>query len=156
MIPTIKNNVLLSFLAFLLIMFGACSGDTDQKQTTDTENNGLTAFELQHGIGPVTEEVELGEFKQEMADRGRQIFQMKCEACHMADTRIVGPPLGDVLERRSPAFVMNMILNPGEMTREHPEGIKLMQEYMAPMPFQNVTVDDARAIVEYLRIISDE
>ncbi len=51
---------------------------------------------------------------------------------------------------------MNMIMNPDEMTRKHPEGRKMMQEYMSPMPYQNVTVEQARAIVEYFRTIEPE
>lgn len=31
------------------------------------------------------------------------------------DERYVGPPLGDILERREPAYVMNMILSPEKM-----------------------------------------
>ena len=31
----------------------------------------------------------------------------------------------------------------------------MMQEYMAPMPYQNVTVEQARAIVEYFRTLEE-
>lgn len=71
--------------------------------------------------------------------------------CHNMEGRMVGPELGDVMERRSPEFVMNFILNPSGMTREHPVGQELLQEYMTAMPYQNVKEDEARAIVEFLR-----
>jgi mono/diheme cytochrome c family protein len=90
-----------------------------------------------------------------MADRGQELFEFNCEACHMISDRFVGPPLGDVLERRSPAFVMNMILNPEQMAREHPEGQALLAEYPLVMPYQNVSEDEARAIVEYLRTVME-
>ena len=141
------------FIVLIAISFTACSsGDEDRpSQTTQPSEPEFTAFELEHGIGPVTEVVELGELNAELVAKGKDIFLMKCDACHNMDSRMVGPPLGDVLENRSAAFVMNFILNPSGMARQHPEGKKLLAEYMTPMPFQNVSKDEARAIVEYLR-----
>src|SRR5690625_1432987 len=137
------------------ILTTACGSGGDDGQrisaTVAGEGGGLTAFEMEHGIGPVTEELDLGVVDAVRASEGRNIFQTKCEACHNMDSRMVGPALGDVLERRSPEFVMNMILNPSGMTQDHPEGQKLLREYFTAMPFQNVSMDEARMIVEYLR-----
>lgn len=133
----------------------SCSSDSPQQQA---EGNGnqvqeteFTEFELKHGIGPVTERITLGELDLEKVARGQAIFNSKCTACHEFDRRFVGPPYKDILERRSPEFVMNFILNPGEMARRHPEGKKLLAEFLTVMPFQNVSKDEARAIVEYFR-----
>jgi mono/diheme cytochrome c family protein len=137
-----------------LFLFIACGNDneTQQNRNQGETHNGLTEFELEHGIGPVTERVEINDqIDPAMVDQGRSVYQMKCEACHNMEGRMVGPQLGDVLDKRSPEFVMNFILNPSGMTREHPVGQELLQEYMTPMPFQNVTQDEARAIVEFLR-----
>lgn len=60
--------------------------------------------------------------------------------------------IGTVLDRRSPAYVMNMILNPERMVAEHPEARAMLAEYMTPMANQNLTEEEARAIVEYFRI----
>jgi len=49
-----------------------------------------------------------------------------------------------------------MILNPAEMIQKHPETKKLLAEYSVPMTFQNVTKDDARAILEYFRTCEDK
>jgi hypothetical protein len=46
-----------------------------------------------------------------------------------------------------------MILNPDEMVKKHPEVKAMLAEFYVPMTFQNVTEDDARAILEYLRTI---
>ncbi len=86
-----------------------------------------------------------------MAARGEGIFTTKCAACHKLGERYVGPPLGEVLARRTPAFVMNMILNPEEMIQKHPEVRALLAQYANAMPNQNVNEDEARAILEYLR-----
>ena len=111
---------------------------------------GLSAAQLEHGIGPVTA-FEVGPIDPAMAATGEELFRLKCTACHKLDERYIGPPLGDVTTKRSPAFVMNMIMNPEEMTQKHPEARALLAEYVAPMANQSLTQEEARAILEYLR-----
>jgi cytochrome c len=110
----------------------------------------LTPEQLENGIGPVRE-VELGELDAALAARGEDRFQTMCYACHRLGERYVAPKLGDVLERRTPEYVMNMILNPVEMTTRHPDARALLAEFMTQMPNQGLTEEDARAIVEYIR-----
>lgn len=147
----------ISTLACLLLV--GCGGDQgapssqSSSQQPAASPSGLTPFEVQHGIGPLKTEVALAAPSQELADKGKAIFDSKCAACHKLDSRYVGPQLGDVLDRRSPTYVMNMILNPQEMAQRHPEGKKLLAEYLTVMPFQNVSQDDAAALVEYLRSV---
>jgi len=113
---------------------------------------GLTAFQLEHGIGPVTEPITLpAEVNHELAEAGEEVFTQKCSACHKLEEKYIGPALGEVLERRTPAFVMNMILNPQEMIEQHPVIKQLLAETMSFMPNQNLTRDEARAVVEYIR-----
>ncbi len=111
----------------------------------------LSEFERQHGIGPVKEEMSLGPIDPQKVEKGQEIFKTKCATCHKMDKRFTGPALGGVLERRSPEYVMNQILNPEEMAKAHPAAKKLVAEYMTIMTFQNVSRDDARAVLEFLR-----
>ena len=111
----------------------------------------LSAFELEHGIGPVKEPVVLGPVDAALAATGKGIFEQKCSACHKMESKYVGPALGEVTTRRSPAFIMNMILNPMEMVERHPVGKQLLAEHMTFMADQNLTQDDARVVLEYLR-----
>jgi len=111
----------------------------------------LSPFQLEHGIGPVTEPVALAGFDEELAEEGEELFETKCSACHKLGERYVGPPLGDVLDRRSPTYVLNMVLNPQEMYERHPEAKQLLAEYLSYMPNQGLTREQARAVVEYLR-----
>jgi len=144
-------TILLS-IGFLLTI-QACGDDETTDRSADTQmEEGLTGFELEHGIGPITERIEIDEeINEELLTKGRNIYEMKCEMCHNMEGRMVGPELGTVLERRSPEFVMNFILNPGRMAQDHPEGQKMLREYFTVMPFQNVKEDEARAILEFLR-----
>jgi cytochrome c len=111
----------------------------------------LTAFEMEHGVGPVKEVVKLGAADPKVAEQGKAVFTAKCTACHKMGEKYVGPALGEVLTVRTPAYVMNMILNPQEMVERHPVAKQLLAEHMTFMANQAVTVEDARAIVEYLR-----
>jgi cytochrome c len=142
---------------FLLTLL-ACGGDGNgaPEAAPEPSEPGLTAFQAEHGIGPFTTEVTLdGPVDAELARAGEEIFQLYCESCHMMDERFIGPSLGDVLERRSPTFVLNMIMNPEQMAREHPEGQRMLQEYPLIMPYQNITEEQARALLEYLRTAGD-
>jgi len=71
--------------------------------------------------------------------------------CHKMDTTYVGPSLGEVTTRRTPAYIMNMILNPQEMVEKHPVAKKLLAERMTFMANQGLTLAEARAVLEYLR-----
>lgn len=132
---------------------GSGSGNQSTEQDSATENS-LSAFEQEHGIGPVTEKIELGAVDEALAKQGEKIFETKCSACHKLDERYVGPAQRDIMDRRSPEYVMNMILNPAEMVEEHPEAKKMLAEFMTPMPNQNLSRDEARSIVEYFRYMN--
>lgn len=123
---------------------------------TQAEGHDLTPFELEHGIGPYTQEVELGPVDAALAAQGEEQYTMLCESCHRLEDRFVGPALGGVLERRSPTYVLNMMLNPQEMTSRHPAAKQLLAEYMTIMPNQQLKKDQARAILEHLRTVQLE
>jgi len=124
--------------------------------STVSTPDGLTPFQVEHGIGPITEAVRLpAAVDKQMAEKGEEVFEQKCAACHKMGERYVGPALGEVLERRSPTFVMNMALNPQGMVDKHPVTRKLLAEFFTPMPNQNITPDQARQVVEYLRTQGD-
>lgn len=154
--PHLKS--LIAVLAIALL--GGCGGEDAQANapgTADTDEGAaapaaaeLTSTELEQGIGPIRD-LELGPVDEELAEEGQEAFTMKCSACHKLDQRFVAPPLGDVLERRRPEFVMNMILNADEMVQRHPEVRELLAEYFTPMTVQVQEESEARAILEYLR-----
>ena len=146
-----------AFTSCLLATALACSSGEatpDHSAASDATQpaaGGLSAFETEHGVGPVTAPVELGAIDGDLAHEGQEVFESKCSACHKMEERYVGPALGDVTVRRTPAFIMNMILNPEGMTARHPDAKKLLGEFMTQMPNLGVTQDEARQVVEYLR-----
>ncbi len=106
------------------------------------------------GVGPVTSMTFDEEIDMELAKAGETKYQMICTACHMVGQRMIGPDLTGVYERRSPEWVMNMILNPDGMLKEDPIAKALLEEYNgALMLNQNLSEADARALAEYLRTL---
>lgn len=155
-----KNYVILLVLtSFFYFNCGSENKpETDQKNhdSMGHEHHGLSDFELENGIGPIKQKIDLPPLNKTLAKDGEKIFSEKCASCHKLDERYVGPAKRDILKRRTPEYVMNMILNPEEMSKVHPEAKKMLAEYLTPMPFQNVTVEDAQKLLEYFRLVGDE
>lgn len=140
------------------LLLAACGGSADSAKTPAPPpapagggDGDLTAFQVEHGIGPVTEVLTLAAVDPKLAAQGSSLFETKCTACHKIAERYVGPALDEVLTRRSPTYVMNMILNPNEMIERHPAAKQVLAEYMTMMANQGLTVEEARAVLEYLR-----
>lgn len=155
----IFSAVLITTIVFVLtFMLSSCGGDEQKaadfsksKSVNTDLTGGLSEFELENGIGPVKQKLELGPIDPKLVKKGEEIFNTKCVACHKLDERYVGPPQRDVIKRRTPEFIMNMMLNPQEMQEKHPVVKKLLAEYMTQMTNQNLSFDDSRAILEYFR-----
>lgn len=107
------------------------------------------------GIGPVKEEMKLTPVDANLYAKGEQIFNVKCIACHKFGSRLVGPPLKDVTKRRRPEWIMNQILNPLEMTQKDKVSKELFAQYLIQMTFQDVSHEDAKALLEYFRAVDE-
>ena len=106
------------------------------------------------GIGPVKEVILGEEIDQAMAEEGKKIYMQMCTACHKPDKKFIGPAPKGILERRSPEWVMNMILNPEVMIMKDPIAKQLLIEYNgAPMTNQGLSQEQARQVLEYFRTL---
>jgi len=155
-----SSSTILALL--LLISINAALNGCGGKEETLTEREArwvegrLTSFEYEHGIGPVTEEPELGPIDPAMAEKGKELFIQKCATCHYLDIKKTGPPLRDVTKRRSAAYVLNQVQNPEKMGKLHPDGKKLVAQYMQYMTIQGITPEIARQLLEFLRSVADQ
>lgn len=106
------------------------------------------------GIGPI-KSVDISKpINTAMAEKGKEAFKNKCSACHRVNKRFIGPNPTGILKRRSPEWVMNMIMNPEEMTQKDPIAKQLLVEFNgSPMANQNMSKEDTRAILEYFRTL---
>ena len=106
------------------------------------------------GVGPITSLKLPADIDQEMVTHGADVFKKMCTACHRAEKKFIGPAPTGILDRRSPEWVMNMILNPDQMVKEDPLAKELLMEFNgSPMANQNLTEQEARAVLEYFRTL---
>jgi len=145
---------ILTVLAVGAIMM-SCGGDKP-KETDNPIKEEVKAEVIKidpmkdKGVGPI-KSVTLGDIDDAMVANGEKIFKAKCSACHKISKRFVGPGLKGITKRQTPEWIMNMILNPEVMVVENARAKELLIEYSAPMANQNLTEEEARAILEYFR-----
>ena len=147
---------LITITVSIIFIVGCGNSDKknqDEKSGSDSEIKVYDNPLDDKGIGPITSLTFEVKIDQELAAKGKEIFVLKCSACHKEKERFIGPAPVGIYERRSPEWVMNMILNPEEMVKKNDIAKKLLAEYIAPMANQNLTEDEARAVVEYFRTI---
>ena len=124
------------------------------KPAATTASEGVPVDMDNQGVGPYKDVSFDSDIDQELASAGETKFNAICTACHMAGKRMIGPALKGVYERRSPAWVMNMIINPDGMLKEDPIAKALLKEYNnAIMLNQNLSKDETRQVAEYLRTL---
>jgi len=106
------------------------------------------------GIGPVKSVSFDQHVDRALVDEGKVLYEEKCTICHKIGEKFIGPAPDGVLKRRSPEWVMNMILNPEVMLKEDKLAKDLFMEYNGtPMSNQGLSKDEARAILEYFRTL---
>ena len=121
------------------------------KATTPSQEQDLS--KLNPGVGPVSS-LTLLELDSELVTKGKVLFDNNCYACHRVDRDLIGPMMRGVIEKRNPVWIMNMILNSDEMLRVDVDAIALLEKYKTPMVYSACTVDDARAMLEYMRTLT--
>ncbi len=83
---------------------------------------------------------------------GQSIYDLKCLACHkLTEDKLVGPGWKGVTKRRSPSWIMNMATNVDMMLETDPEAQKLLEQCLVRMPNQNISKEEARQILEFMR-----
>ncbi len=126
----------------------------EAKEKTNLHKDVLSDSLKNKGIGPIKEIILNSEINQILAGKGKNIYALNCTACHKLDKKFIGPATKGIFEKRSPEWIMNMILNPEEMIQKDSTAIVLLEEYNGiPMPNQGLTTKEARAILEYFRML---
>lgn len=135
------------------------NSSSNLKEVNDNNNNFIKASEtidlINKGFGPV-KDIDLSEeINPSMAYRGSELFKKYCTSCHKIGKKFIGPPPNKILKRRTPEWVMNMIINPEQMIKKDPLAKKLLIEFNgAPMANQNISEEQARSLLEYFRTLN--
>lgn len=152
----IKNRpVRLNPGAIIALSLGVLLAGCDKKEAPAETGNAPAAAAKQEdqaaskGVGPI-QSLTIGDLDPALAAKGEKIYSGTCAACHKMDARYVGPALAGVTKRRTPEWIMNMIMNPTGMTQSDPTAKALLGEYMTQMSVIT-SEEDARAVLEYFR-----
>ena len=87
-----------------------------------------------------------------MVDAGKATYGLKCQSCHrLTEEKLVGPGWLGVTKKRQPIWIMNMITNVDMMLEKDPEAQKLLELCLVRMPNQNISKDEARQVIEFMR-----
>jgi len=145
----LTNCITLLCLGLLLSCKEGTKNDTPPVKVEDlTKNQPET-----HGTELKESDITLTTpLDQAMVTTGKATYELKCQSCHrLTEEKLVGPGWKDVTKRRQPLWIMNMITNVDMMLESDPEAQKLLELCMVRMPNQNITKEDARKVVEFMR-----
>jgi mono/diheme cytochrome c family protein len=161
------KKIVYTALTIAIVGLAACGGNAqeearlarkaemDQKIEEESKVPASERITLDNkGVGPI-KNIQLADvIDEEMVQKGMELFKTNCSACHKVDKRFIGPSPKGIMTRRSPEWIMNMILDPKMMTEQDRCAKDLLVEFNgAAMANQNLTEEQARDILEYFRTL---
>ena len=157
------SKVFIFLLAIWLVSCSSKKHDTDSfsleessapQRMVVTEKASERVDLTTKGVGPVKSVSLATDIDEQLALSGKELFQTSCTVCHKIGEKFIGPPPNGILDRRTPEWIMNMILNPERMVKEDDLAKDLFMEFNGtPMANQGLTEQQARSILEYFRTL---
>jgi len=143
-----RRRFLTIVMAAFLITLLACKGKEQEKSGSEVGGTKKETVQIEQ-----EKTKEPPPINHEIAEKGEEIFKTKgCSGCHtIGKGRLTGPDLAGVTERRSLEWIQNWILHPEVMLEKDPIARELLATYLVRMPNQNLTQEQAAAIIMYLR-----
>jgi mono/diheme cytochrome c family protein len=144
----LKRKISTIILVIFMVTLVSCKGDKEEKSE-------LEVSETKKETAQVEEEETKPPLpiNEELAEKGEELFKTKgCSACHtIGKGKLTGPDLAGVTKRRKLEWIENQILHPEVMVEKDPIARELLATYLVKMPNQNVTPEEAKAIIMYFR-----
>ncbi|MBE7442467.1 MAG: c-type cytochrome [Flavobacteriales bacterium] len=85
------------------------------------------------------------------AQDGEALFKQNCSACHsIGKGKLVGPDLKGVNTKRSEEWIINFVKNAQAFGEKDADAKAIITEYGYPMPNQNVSDADIKAIISHI------
>jgi cytochrome c5 len=148
---TLKQIAVLFFAGSFLV-FSCKEGTKEEPKPVDIQE--LTKDKPEtHGTELKESDITLSTpLDQAMVTAGKATYELKCQSCHrLTEDKLVGPGWKNVTTRRKPFWIMNMITNVDMMLETDPEAQKQLELCLVRMPNQNITTDEARKVIEFMR-----
>lgn len=154
-IVVIASLTLVGITAILMTSCGDGTKKTSEQTETTTASSPATTDQANevHGTQVNPGEIALNNpLNQNWVSAGKSTYELKCQSCHKLTTdRLVGPGWKDVTKRRKPEWIINMITNVDMMLDSDPEAQRLLEQCLVRMPNQNISKDQAREVLEFMR-----
>jgi cytochrome c551/c552 len=138
----------------LLLVLSACggSGSSSSNAAATQASAAQSDYDAKKGAGKFTEFPVPAALDPSMAEAGQKAYDLKCSACHkLTDERLVGPGWSGVTQRHQPVWIMNFLTNVSEMIDKDPALQAQLEICLVRMPNQNVSDDEARQLLEFMR-----
>lgn len=152
-----KHILTTTFVLATSFLVYSCGGEGDKKEETTTVEAPASMVEEE----PAANDKGYGKFQnveltnpldEGMIATGKTVYDVKCAACHkLGDEKLVGPGWAGVTERRKPEWIMNFVTNVDEMLEKDPEAQAMLEICMVRMPNQNLSDEEARGVLEFMR-----
>ncbi len=145
-----KKTIMFTVLAIVVLACGSNEESPSQKAKRAMKEK-KAQVDNGKGLGEIKNVTLNDPLNQDMVQKGMAIYEMKCAACHkLKGSRVVGPSWAGLTSQRKPEWIMNMITNVEVMLDKDPIAQKLLEECLTRMPNQNVSIGDARDILEFM------
>lgn len=149
------SGFLFPALLFLAACGGSGSDKTKDETTSTTKESGTTTpteGSEKNGVGKFQYVALTHPLDQTMVAAGKTIYNLKCGSCHkLTGEKLVGPGWKGVTDRRTPEWIMNFVTNTEEMLEKNQQAKNLYEICLVKMPNQNLSDDDARHMLEFMR-----
>lgn len=89
------------------------------------------------------------------AQDGEALFKQNCSACHsIGKGKLVGPDLKGLNTKRSEEWITNFVKNAQAFGEKDVDAKAIIAEYGYPMPNQNISDTDIKAIISHIAVNS--
>lgn len=149
-------KILTGIALFSMLGIAACGGEGATNSANSSESNTETIAKEEasndKGIGKFTAVELITPLDQKMVEAGKGVYDLKCGSCHrLNEEKLVGPGWKGVTSRRKLEWIMNFATNAEEMLAKDAAAISMLEECLIRMPNQNLSDDDARHVLEFMR-----
>ncbi|MEP7143332.1 MAG: cytochrome c, partial [Ferruginibacter sp.] len=156
----------ITIICSMAFFFAACGGAAENDksatpvaattpesgETVDNPGSKNPTYDPNRGEGKFKDVKLSDKLDAAIAAKGEKIADLKCTSCHkMTDEKLVGPGWKGVTSRHKPEWIMNFVTNTDAMIDKDPKAQAMLELCMVRMPNQNLSDDDARSLLEFMR-----
>lgn len=95
----------------------------------------------------------------EAYENGKKVFQTNCAACHKLERKLIGPPLGNISDKRQMPWLKSFIKDSQAMIKAgDPDAVAIYEEYqkVLMLPFPQLSDKDIEDVIHYTTLGDNE